>query len=59
MTKVQKSFAVALIGLVVTVSVASVDRFIQPSADQVNSGVWKDTPPPAVAIQNPFGAANK
>ncbi len=59
MTKVQKSLAFALIGLVATVSLASVDRLVQPSAAQVNSGVWKDTPPPVVAIQNPFADANK
>ena len=49
----------AFIGLVVTVSVIGVDRFMQPSAAQINSGVWKDTPPPVVAIQDPFAAANK
>jgi hypothetical protein len=39
--------------------VASVDRLMQPSVDQVNSGVWKDTPPPVVTIQDPFAAGNK
>ncbi len=59
MKQVQKSLAVAFIGLVVTVRVVGVDRFMQSSAAQINSGIWKDTPPPAVAIQDPFAAANK
>ena len=58
MKQVKKSFAVAFIGLIVTVSVVGVDRFMQPST-AINSGVWKDTPPPMVAIQDPFAAANK
>ncbi len=30
-----------------------------PAASNSNNGLWKDTPPPVVAIPNPFGSANK
>lgn len=59
MKQVQKSLAVVFIGLVLTVSVLGVARFMQPSAAQINSGVWKDTPPQVVAIQDPFADADK
>ena len=59
MKQVQKSLALVFIGLVLIVSVLGVDRVMQPSAAQINSGVWKDTPPPVVAIPDPFAAANK